>query len=657
MSGYYQNAQHYRNINQLTLSISKLDSEESIYWEIAEQCAALLNLADCVIYKPEPLTGKFIQVAAYGAKKEGDQILKPITLDFGEGIVGSCAKARKTIIVEDLTLDPRYVKDEFEARSEISVPVIFNDKLFGIIDSESDVVGFYHEEHKDFLEAIASISALKIAELNNLKEVVEHEQYLNQILESPKGLFAYSLDRDYRYKTFNQNHARMIKDHYGIEAKVGLKVLEIVKDPEEQKYFWDSFERAMAGEEHMIFEEFESASGRPVQYLEKFYSPLYSSGGDIMGISVFIRDVTDVKKAQDKLHEREHLIKAINENLKEGIFRYSIKNGFVYSNHALSDLFGMEYPGEKFIDFESLHAEPDGHEKLFEEILKKGTVSNREIHFKRVDGSTFWGMTDFVVNTEDDDIFVDGVIIDITDMKKLSQDLASTNQNLTKINSELDQLVYRTSHDLRTPISSLLGIHNLLDVMIDQPEQKELLGMMNTQLHRLDRIIMDIISYRKISQLGLTNSEIAIDKMVHKILSSIQFMDNYDQIDIRVSIDEQVTLVSDQHNVEIVFNNLISNAIKYSKKDIDDAYLVIDGHVDEKEAIIKVAENGIGIDKSVQEKVFDMFYRATNHSTGTGLGLFIVKEALSKLDGTIELDSQPNQGSTFTVRIPNLISA
>jgi len=648
-------SQYYKKIHQLTLSLSKLKNESDILWELTDQCAVLLELSDCVIYQPSFGRNTLTQVAAAGAKKEDRSILSPLSLQVGEGIVGACAESRQTILVHDLSLDNRYRRDRFDAKSELSVPIVYQNKLLGVIDSESGSVGFYTQEHCAFLEVIAGIAALKMAEIKNFQVVREHEQYLNQILESPKGLFAYSLDTTLKYKSFNQNHARMIKDHLGIDIAISMNPMSLVSDEEERNTYFDSFERVLAGEEFMLCEEFNSSSGHPTQFLEKFYSPLLSIDDEIIGISVFIRDITDFKNINKQLEEREDLIRTINENIKEGIFRFSLKNGFVYSNKTLSDMFGMSYPGDRFVDFESFHVVEDRHKMLAEVILKNGELANEEVHYRRLDGTTFWGMLDCRVTDEGDDKIIDGVVVDITPIKQLTQNLEKSNKDLIKTNSELDQLVYRTSHDLRTPISSLLGLHNLLDGMIRNPAQKELLGLMKGQLNQLDGIIGDIITYRKISQLGLSKNKINLKKMIVHILESLKFLDNFSKISMTISVTGSGEFVNDERNVQVILNNIISNAIKYSRVNITDPFIKIEATVTRDKAEIIVEDNGIGINKKFQNKIFEMFYRATNHSAGSGLGLFIVKESVDKLKGKVELVSKLQHGSRFIFTIPNQI--
>lgn len=641
---------HYQNIQQLTMAISQLNSETEILWILAEECANLLGLTDCVIYMYDEQQEILAQRAVYGMKKTENVILSPVILKMGEGIVGCAALHRETILIDDLTKENRYIRDVFSAKSEISVPIVFQNKIIGVIDSESKKKGFFNIKHKDFLEAIASIAALKIKELRNLKRARENGQHLNQILESPKNLMAYSIDIEMRYKTFNKKHAAMIKNYFDKDIEVGVDVLSFISEPKEREEYKCIYEKVLRGEDYRILEDYDPHRIGEVQHLEKFYSPLFSIEGKVIGVNAFIRDITEARKSALKLEEREHLLNSINENINDGIFRYSLEHGFLYSNTALQEMFKTKDLDVKFVDFEAIHFYKKQYLRIFNEVLIKGFVEHREVYYKRFDGTTFWGLLDCQLTEEDGRQVVDGVIADITIQKELRDDLL-------KANSEMDQLVYRTSHDLRAPIASLLGLESLLETTLSTDGQKELLGIMKSQLHILDGIIMDIINYRKVAKMGLSLKEIDLKGVAQGILDGVQFMENYEQVQTTISTELSSKFVNDPHNVQVILNNLLTNAIKYSKKNDANSWVKISIVVNDLLATIVIEDNGIGIEEEFQKKIFNMFFRATNHTIGTGLGLFIVKEAVDKLKGRISVSSIKDKGSRFEIEIPNKLTA
>ncbi|NJN28112.1 MAG: ATP-binding protein [Cyclobacteriaceae bacterium] len=107
----------------------------------------------------------------------------------------------------------------------------------------------------------------------------------------------------------------------------------------------------------------------------------------------------------------------------------------------------------------------------------------------------------------------------------------------------------------------------------------------------------------------------------------------------------------------MIANNLISNAIKYQHKNKAEKKIWVNGNIDKKSAELSISDNGIGIDAAYQDSIFKMFYRASTLSVGSGLGLFLVKESVNKVDGEISVSSVPNEGTTFYLSIPNNLSS
>ncbi len=142
--------------------------------------------------------------------------------------------------------------------------------------------------------------------------------------------------------------------------------------------------------------------------------------------------------------------------------------------------------------------------------------------------------------------------------------------------------------------------------------------------------------------------------MCRKYLIIIKYLENYDLIEKQVEIDSDVDFYSDKRRLKVIFNNLISNSIRYFNPYIDNPYVKISIKTDEEKSVIKILDNGLGIENQYLEKIFDMFFRASNNSKGTGIGLYIVKETIQKVNGAIKVESEIEKGTSFTVTIPNL---
>ncbi len=243
---------------------------------------------------------------------------------------------------------------------------------------------------------------------------------------------------------------------------------------------------------------------------------------------------------------------------------------------------------------------------------------------------------------------------DITDRKAIQQVLIDRNEELVKTNAELDRFVYSASHDLRAPIASLLGLIEVAKFEPNREKINELLEMQRKSLFRLDRFIKDIVDHSRNTRLGADIQPVYFKELIHSAFEQLQFMDNVSLIEKRINIRQEGNFYSSPTRLDIVFNNLISNAIKYADLKKEQPYIEIDIQCSILEAQIVVRDNGEGIVTEAVTKIFDMFYRASEKGSGSGLGLFIVKEAVQKLKGTIQAQSEQGKGTEFVVRIPNL---
>jgi signal transduction histidine kinase len=121
-------------------------------------------------------------------------------------------------------------------------------------------------------------------------------------------------------------------------------------------------------------------------------------------------------------------------------------------------------------------------------------------------------------------------------------------------------------------------------------------------------------------------------------------------------VENELPWYSDSLRVKTIVSNIFSNAIKYQDFNKNDPFIKISTRTHEDYCDIRIEDNGIGIESESQQKIFDLFFRATDQSKGTGLGLFIVKDTIARLKGTVEVKSTVGHGTTFAVRIPNQLN-
>jgi signal transduction histidine kinase len=225
------------------------------------------------------------------------------------------------------------------------------------------------------------------------------------------------------------------------------------------------------------------------------------------------------------------------------------------------------------------------------------------------------------------------------------------NQILMKTNEELDRFIYSTSHDLRAPLNSIEGLINLSAHARDPAEQKEYHAMMRDRVLKLEQVLKDISLYSKNAKLEVEKKPVVLANFVRQAVYDVQFMKHAQSVRIGIEIPEQTVIETDVMRLSIILNNLIANAIKYCDQTKEDPHVIIKFNAVGSKNMLIVEDNGEGIAAEHLPKIFTMFYRASIKSQGSGLGLYLVKETVDKLGGTIEVTSERGKGTTFVVKL------
>jgi len=236
--------------------------------------------------------------------------------------------------------------------------------------------------------------------------------------------------------------------------------------------------------------------------------------------------------------------------------------------------------------------------------------------------------------------------------KNLAKEIDKKNKYLEKANSELDRFVYSTSHDLRSPLMSILGLIDIAKVEPDKQKVYEYLDLMRNRVDKLDLFINDIIHYSRNLRVDPEIEPVNIDELISTIIEDHKFTEYAKEIQFIMDIDRHEDVKTDRMRLSVILNNLINNAIKYHDKSKDQAKVFLDVKKINGTMEISVKDNGVGIKQEDQKKIFEMFYRGSSRSNGSGLGLYIAQEMVSKLNGTIEVTSEFGKGTEFSISIP-----
>lgn len=372
-----------------------------------------------------------------------------------------------------------------------------------------------------------------------------------------------------------------------------------------------------------------------------------TSPGEVVS---FIRDITENyhlrKKNEDILRNITDLIFWIN---RDGVY----KDFFAGNNQNLV-IDKKNILGAKVSD-------------IFSEELAVRIMDNIQKAFESNSTQIF----DYQIDVNGADIFFETTIIPSdsetvvafvrnistqkeTQLRVMEQNrlLEKQNAELLKINQEMDSFMYKTSHDLRAPLSSILGLADIGMRARDLKEAKSCLSMIKDRVIVQDNVIHEILDYAKNLRTELKLEKINLKFLVYQIIDTLLFNEGVDKIDFQIELQDDSEIVTDKERLTIIINNLLANSIRYCDAHKANRYVRISLEKEPSKIIIHITDNGQGIGKEHHANIFRMFFRASEKSKGSGLGLFIVKETLQKLSGEISFTSSLGQGSRFSFSLP-----
>lgn len=240
---------------------------------------------------------------------------------------------------------------------------------------------------------------------------------------------------------------------------------------------------------------------------------------------------------------------------------------------------------------------------------------------------------------------------EIATRKTTEDKLVSTNKELSKRNTELDNFVYSVSHDLRAPIASVLGLINLAKKDDDLQMKNVYLDKINRSAIQQDNFIREILDQSRNSRLEVKKEVINFEPLIHETFEQLDFATATGKpVEKIISINQTSDFYNDRWRLKVILNNIISNAIRY--RNGRDPVIKVNVDIQDHRALVEIEDNGRGIPAEHLENVCQMFYRATDDGAGSGLGLYIVKEVTEKLQGKIDIASEEGKWTRVTLEIP-----
>lgn len=243
---------------------------------------------------------------------------------------------------------------------------------------------------------------------------------------------------------------------------------------------------------------------------------------------------------------------------------------------------------------------------------------------------------------------------EIQQREKTQQTLQHTNEELTKKNTELDNFVYSVSHDLRAPIASILGLINLAKKDKGENSRLAYLEMIEKSATQQDYFIKEILDQSRNSRLEVKSEPVLFEPLIEEAFEQLDYSNlNGNKFEKFITVDQDQPFYCDKWRLKVILNNIISNSIRY--KNGKDPVIRVNAKIEEHLLNLSIQDNGKGISKEHISNLGKMFYRATDEGAGSGLGLYIVKETVQKLNGSLAIESEEGKGTIVKFEIPEVV--
>ncbi|WP_165932691.1 PAS domain S-box protein [Flavobacterium cellulosilyticum] len=510
------------------------------------------------------------------------------------------------------------------------------------------------------------------------KALQESEKKYRQIVETAQeGIWL--LDKDHNTSFINNRMFDLLE--FKQEEMLNKKICHFLAEDNKENTLNELY-RINEGHTVHLEAKFISKSGREI-WTHISANPLFDDGNVFNGALAMFTDISESKRVAlelerynkdlniqiDLTKKRQEELLNVNKELSD--FKFAIDESCIVAitdqkgiiTHANDNFCAIsKYTKEELIGQDHRIISSGYHSKEYIkgiwQTIAKGKTWKGELKNKAKDGTVYWVNTTIIpfLDIKGKPYQYVATRFDITERKKAEIDLDLQNKKLIKTNTELDRFVYSVSHDLRSPLTSILGLINFVEAETCEPDTLKHVLMIRDSVNRLDNFIKNILNYSRNNRVSLKVQKIALHKNINEIVNSCMGNPDTKNIDFIIDINEQQPFYTDQIRLNTIIENLLSNAIKYHKEEGANNFIKINCFSDANTLKLTITDNGIGIDPKHHTKIFDMFYRLASKKVGSGIGLYIVKDTVEMLNGTITIDSELNKGTSFIITLKNLKS-
>jgi PAS domain S-box-containing protein len=452
-------------------------------------------------------------------------------------------------------------------------------------------------------------------------------------------------DREFRHLFVNQ----AVKTLLGVpqEDFIGKTNRELGMSEELVK-FWELHigKTFKTGQTHMV--EFDLPTINGLRYYQSTITPEYENG-KIKSALIVSRDITEHKKAKEVIGAERQRFYDVMEILPAYLILLTQDYHVTFANRFFRERFGEDC-GQRCFEYLFGLTEPCENCETYK-VLKTGAPHHWE--WTGPDGRNY-DIYDFPFKDTDGSLLIMEFGIDITERKKAEEQLKQTITKLERSNKELQSFAYITSHDLQEPLRTMGNYAGLFKKRYEgqlDPDADEFLDFMASGAARMKDMIQGLLDYSRVGTLGEEFKEFSTENALKTALSDLN--SSVEEFHAKITYDSLPSILGDENQITRVFQNLIGNALKFSKKDVMPK-IHISSKKEGNEYVFSVSDNGIGMEEQYMDKIFEVFKRlhAIGKYQGAGIGLAIVKRIVERHGGLVWVESEFCKGSTFYFTIP-----
>jgi PAS domain S-box-containing protein len=573
-------------------------------------------------------------------------------------------------LLQDLNLDHLKTRLRQKNNNELTIPCQAQAKgahliacflqVHPIADHLNECVGYFIKIHPEgspaYNEQIFEKLSLVAEKTNNSVIITDAEGYIEWVNPGFTTLTGYSLEEV-------------------IHQKPGSILQGPLTDPEAKEIIREQLKKHVSFSQDLI--NYNKAG--ETYWIRLYITPIFDKNQKIAKYIAVQTDITQNKAQEQKLKElhdknlaqakylndkiteaferSESDLRALLENTSDGIWsinrQYKIITLNTSAKKTILNLYGITLrEGDNLLRRLKGHAPEhviNSYKKLIDRSLS-GESFRTELHSKLNEETYYQEVSFHPIFLKNERI--DGVSIfsrDITQRKKQENELIESRQNLLEVNQELDTFVYRASHDLKGPLSSMLGLIYL--AKMESKGNNTYLELLENKGRDLNNILTKLITATHIKHQDPENENININVLIESIIKELKSYSDYKNASFTILNTMVDGFTSDSQLLRTILFNILENAVVFSKEN-EHANITIS--IDEKNSGVHfiIQDQGQGIEEQLQQKVFEMFFRGNVKSKGPGLGLYLASKAISRLSGKLTINSESNQGTAVNIWIP-----